>query len=450
MKRRRGSARSGAGALLAALLALAAARPAAAQAPLLLPEPELPPEPEPTLTLPEVAERLRQTESLLLGNSSALTWSGYVDLGFFVPSGNGAGYVQDFGHATFPEYAGRFGWVFVGDILAPAVNGRGEPADLGDAVGVDRFDSVNSRGAAGFILNEANFALNSALAPTALVSVSFNLVPRTGNDFRLGDLFDLDLAQIEWLPTESQRTSIFVGKTDSVVGIEYRDRKASKRFGVTPSLMARYTTGTALGVKVRSKFGVDDWLVVAAALTNGSNTVESFHFYDETDSNAGKTLSGRLSARLPLPDGLELGVSGSWGAQDRSLTSTQAMWFVGPDLLGHFGPLDLKAQWLMGHSPGDEVNDAYGLDLHGGGYLEADCMFGPSFGALGRIEYRNAFVWLGSERAYLTRSWRATIGARWVWSNRAILRAEYLHNGEYGGVPGIRNDVFTSSLVISY
>jgi hypothetical protein len=380
----------------------------------------------------------------------ALDWTGYIDIGFFVPQGDGAGYVQDFGHAAFPRYADRFGWVFVGDILATAVNGRGEPADLGTAVGVDRFDSVNSKGAAGFILNEANFNLRSALTPTALVSVSFNLVPRTGNDFRLGDVFDLDLAQIEWLPTASQRTSIFIGKTDSVVGIEYRDRKAARRFGVTPSLLARYTTGTALGLKVRTKLGENDWLVLAAAVTNGSNTSESFHFYDETDSNLGKTASGRMAVRLPVPGRLELGVSGSWGAQDRSLSSKDALWFAGPDLIAQLGHLEIKAQWLTGGAPGDESSDAYGLDLDGGGYLELDQMFGPSLGAIARIEYRRALVWLGSERAYLTRSWRATAGLRWVFNARATLRAEYLRNGEYGGVPGIRNDVFTSSLVLSY
>jgi hypothetical protein len=441
----------------ACVLVLLAARAAAAQAPSLPPAAPPPTEPAPAApddsddsTLDELRERLKQAESMILGNAPAVTWNGYIDVGFFVPEGNGAGYTQDFGHAMFPEYAGRFGWVFVGDILAPAVNGRGEPADLGDAAGVDRFDSVDSRGAAGFILNEANFALHTSLAPTALVSVSFNLVPRTGNDFRLGDVFDLDLAQIEWLPTASQRTSIFVGKTDSVLGIEYRERKANRRFGVTPSLLARYTTGTALGVKVRSKFGDDDQVVVAAALTNGSNTMEMFHFYDETDTNAGKTFSGRLSARLPLPAWLELGVSGSWGAQDRALSSKKALWFFGPDLIGHLGNLDLKAQWLTGGSPGDEVNNVYGLNLHGGGYLEGDYMFGSSLGALARVEYRHAFVWLASERAYLTKSWRATVGLRWVWSDRALLRAEYLRNGEYGGVPGIPNDVFTSSLVLSY
>jgi hypothetical protein len=433
-------------------------RAALAQVPLPPDPPRQEPGPEPgapldapaPLSLEEVAERLRQTESLVLGGDPLIRWSGYIDLGFFVPQGNGAGYAQDFGHRSFPEYAGRFGWLFLGDILAPAVNGRGEPADLGDAPGVDRFDSVNSRGAAGFIVNEANFTLHSSLSPTALVTVSFNLVPRTGHEFRLGDVFDLDLAQIEWLPTASQRTSIFLGKTDSVLGIEYRERKASRRFGVTPSLLARYTTGTALGVKVRSKFGSDEQLVLAAALTNGSNSVETFHFYDETDSNAGKTLSGRASVRLPLPGWLELGLSGSWGAQDHSLSSGEGLWFFGADLIGHLGNLDLKVQWLTGGAPGDETNDAYGLDLDGGGYLEGDYMFGPSFGAIARVEYRNAFVWLGSERAYLTRSWRATLGLRWVWSAQATVRAEYLRNGEYGGVPGIRNDVFTSSLVVSY
>ena len=78
-----------------------------------------------------------------------------------------------------------------------------------------------------------------AITPTALASASINFTPRTGSNFSLGDSFDVDIAQVEWLPTESQRTSIFVGKMDSVLGIEYRDRKSDKRFGITPSLMAR-------------------------------------------------------------------------------------------------------------------------------------------------------------------------------------------------------------------
>ncbi|HXU81660.1 MAG TPA: outer membrane beta-barrel protein [Polyangia bacterium] len=430
-------------------LALLVAWPARGQEPAEPPVPE-PEEVTPPPDLVDLDLRLKRTEELVLNRQPTVTWSGYVDFGFFVPQGNGAGYVQDFAHARFPQYADRFGWVFLGDILAPAVNTRGEVADLGDAPGVDRFDSINSRGKPGFILNEANFVLRSALTSSALVTASFNLVPRTGSDFRLGDFFDLDIAQLEWMPTASQRTSIFVGKTDSVIGIEYRERKSQKRFGITPSLIARYTTGPALGLKVRSKFGPEDLVVVAGAVTNGSNTTEQFHFYDEIDSNAGKTVSGRVSLQTPTSIHVEAGFSGSWGAQDRSLSSDDAMWFMGPDLIVRAGLLELKAQWLRGKAPGSDAEQVYGLNLRGGGYAEADLTFGPSLGVYGRGEYRDADVWLGTERYYRTRSWRATVGARWVFTERAVVKAEYLHNGEYGNLPQVPNDVFTSSLVLSY
>ena len=74
-------------------------------------------------------QRLAQSEALVRHNLPTVQVGGYVDLGSFVPEGNGSGYVEDFGHVFFPEYAGRFGWVFLGDILAPTVNTRGEAAD---------------------------------------------------------------------------------------------------------------------------------------------------------------------------------------------------------------------------------------------------------------------------------------------------------------------------------
>jgi len=373
-----------------------------------------------------------------------------------VPQGNGSGIIRDNGNLLFPEYLGRYGWVFLGDLLAPTINSRGEVADLDDPAGVVRFDSVHSGGAPGFILNEVNLVLNAGFSDDLVGSTSINFVPRSGSNFSLGDFVDVDLAQFEWMPTKSHRDSFFVGKIEPVFGIEYRDRKANNRFGITPSLIGRYTMGTALGLKWRSKFGPSNNVIIAAALTNGSTTTEQFHFYDEIDRNAGKTGSARLALRLPpspLFD-LEIGGSGEYGPQDRATNSRKPMWFVGVDMLARIASLDIKAQWMRGGADGWPPDQVFGLKLHNGAYLELDWMLTPVIGFLARGEFRDAFVWLGdptsdagANRAYLTKSWRATGGVRIVFSERVVLKAEYLHNGEYGGIPQIPNDVFTSSIV---
>jgi hypothetical protein len=410
---------------------------------------------DPIAKIAELEARLDQQQSVIVGRQPRVIVGGYIDLGFFATQGNGSGIVRDQGHALFPQYA-NYGWLFYGDILSTAVNSRGEVADLGDATGAPpRFDSIHSGGAPGFIANEINLNLTSGLGPTAIATASINFTPRTGSNFSLGDAFDADIAQLEWMPTNSQKTSIFVGKFDSVLGIEYRERKSNQRYGITPSLIARYTTGTALGVKVRSKFGPDDVLVVAGSVTNGSFTQEQFHFYNEIDTNLGKTVSGRVSLHPPIPIDMELGGSGSYGAQDRSPNDIGKMWFLGVDYQLHLRRADLKVQYLKGAAPGDPANEVYGLQLHGGGYVELDGFVLPHFGIIARAEYRDAFVWLGdpnapggADRAYLTKGWRATGGVHINFTDRIVLKAEYLHNGEYGGIPQIRNDVFTTSLVL--
>jgi hypothetical protein len=99
------------------------------------------------------------------------------------------------------------------------------------------------------------------------------------------------------------------------------------------------------------------------------------------------------------------------------------------------------------------MNSVYGLQLHGGGYLELCAYLQAHFGVIGRIEYRDAFITLidptgGNNRLYLTKGWRATGGVHVNFTDRIILKAEYLHNGEYGGIPQIKDDVVTSSLVL--
>jgi hypothetical protein len=50
----------------------------------------------------------------------------------------------------------------------------------------------------------------------------------------------------------------------------------------------------------------------------------------------------------------------------------------------------------------------------------------------------------------VTKSWRATVGARIAFGERASLKLEYLRNGEYDGLPAVENDIFTSSFVFLY
>ena len=54
------------------------------------------------------------------------------------------------------------------------------------------------------------------------------------------------------------------------------------------------------------------------------------------------------------------------------------------------------------------------------------------------------------ERLYITKNWRTTAGVRLIFNPNAILKAEYSHNGEYGGIPGIPDDVITTSAVMAF
>jgi hypothetical protein len=391
-----------------------------------------------------------QTEQNSRKSRFPIKFGGYGDVGFFATQGDGSGLRRDVAHAMFPAYQ-NIGWVFYGDLLATQVNSRGDVADLGELPGVDRNDSVNSEGTPTFLVNELNLSVNAGLGSQALFTSSVNFTPRTGSDFSFGDSFDVDLAQLEWMPTDSGKTSIFVGKVDSVIGIEYKTRKASQRFGITPSLIARYTTGTAVGLKARTKLA-DDHIILSAAVTNGSFGTEQFFFHEETDTNSFKTLSGRAALRLPVGSGsFEVGPSGSWGTQDGATEGGKKMWFVGVDAeLEIASRLTVKAQWLRGKAPGDEATMAYSLDLKNGGYVEADVLLTPRIGILGRAEFRDALVQQSTERLYITKNWRATGGLRLIFNSQAVVKAEYSHNGEYGGTPSIPDDVVTTSAVMAF
>ena len=413
-------------------------------------------EPDPDAEAAVLAARVDELETRLRTSEQSkksrfpIKVTGYGDLGFFAAQGDGSGFRRDAGHVLFPDRS-QYAWVFYGDLLATQVNSRGDVADLGQAPGVQRFDSIHSEGNPTFLVNELNLGIQAGLGDHALFSSSLNFTPRTGTDFSLGDSFDLDIAQLEWMPTEDGKTSIFVGKVDSVLGIEYKTRKSPARFGITPSLLARYTVGTAVGLKARSKL-FDDHIIVAAAVTNGSFGTEQFHFFREIDTNSFKTVSGRVAFRTKVGEGgvFEVGPSGEWGTQDGAPDGAGAMWFVGADAELDTGRVDIKAQWLKGKAPGDAVSMTYALDLKQGAYLESDVIVTPLIGVLGRVEFRDALVSEGMERLYITKNWRATGGLRLTFSPNAMVKAEYCHNGEYGGIPSIPDDVVTTSAVMAF
>ena len=63
---------------------------------------------------------------------------------------------------------------------------------------------------------------------------------------------------------------------------------------------------------------------------------------------------------------------------------------------------------------------------------------------------RDAFVHLGTERAYMTKQARFTGGMRWLFNPHIIAKAEYYHNQELGDIEQFDNDMFTSSLLLVY
>lgn len=411
-----------------------------------------------TQQLAELSARLKQTEEQQRASAnSPLSIHGYVDFGFFAPIGNrGVGFIEDPGNMQTPNLQ-NYTWTFLGDILSTAVNTRGEVASLGSAPGVIRFDSVNSNGAPGFIANEVNLRLGYALTERALLRTSINFVPRSGRDFALGDFVDVDVAEVEYVATDDGDTSIFAGKIMPVFGIEYKERKSDQRFGITPSLIQRYTSGSQLGVKVRSKL-LNQWLILAASATNDSSGTEQFHFQSEIDQNSGKTLNGRIAVSIPVGllargvagDKLELGGSGEWGPQDWASDNSGKIWFVGADLQYLSTNFTFKAQVMKGKAPGTSDGTAWKLDLHTSGYVEFNWQIHPLFGVLGRLEQRDAFVGQGLVRAYLTKERRGTVGARVVLNPHIMLKVEYLKNWEYGGIEEFQNDIFTSSLVLAF
>lgn len=385
--------------------------------------------------------------SLSLLGDVRLRIAGYLDTGFFDASGDGVSYERDAGNVERPELD-RFAWVFLGDPWANPVNSQGDSADLGlDRTNIDRFDPIHSGGRPSFLVNMMNVGLVGSLSTSVLVETSLNLEPRQGALGASGDQLDIDLAYLEWIPRDDIDLHVFVGKFESTFGIEYRARKAPDRFGITPSLLSRYTMGSPTGLKVRGGIA-DEALTWNVALTNGGMFTEKFaHFFNEPDSNGGKTLSGRVSARAPVSFFFEVGTSAQAGTQDGQRSEDAESWQYGADLKVVIGDVTVRGEYLRGQIEGDVRAGTSFLRVEGW-WAETSWQALPWAGALVRADYRHAFLFT-DPNLYVTDTARLTAGLRFDVSINAIVKIEYLRIEELTG-PEIDDDVMTSSVVFRF
>jgi hypothetical protein len=401
--------------------------------------------------------------------------SGFIDFGAFYVSGNGGSGIQpDFGNAHFPEYAGPNGvpdkWVFMGDPLGPTINARGDVADTDGSRAV-LFDPVHNGGKPSFLVNSIDLAIFEGVGDNLTINGAVDFLPRSfspSTDLSVhgnyGDYLDVRLAYAEYIvPVKTFDLSLYAGKFDSVLGIEYRSQDAASRLTVTPSLICRYTCGYPLGLKARAKF-FDEKLVVNAAVTNDSSFVTNFPFYTETSNTNMKTGSARVSTKLPVGAGLEIGVSAAFGAQaGYSVGGTSLQ--TNDDVHQYQYGADVSLDWHDLLISGEFVKgEAEGAANPG----DLPCALAPclSFtGAYGLVGYR-LFNWLtpyarvdgrdavhrnGASFVYITSEMRTTGGLHFELGTNVILKAEYTHTFELGRVPqSVGNDVATSSLVLKY
>jgi hypothetical protein len=404
----------------------------------------------------EELRTLIESDERVIGNltrmdGAKVRLAGYLDVGFFDAMGDGVSYARDDAKTLYPEAKDLAPWVFWGDPWANPINSQGDSADLGlDRTNIARWDPIASGGAPSFIVNMVNQSVLVTYKKNVLLETSLNFEPRDGNDLDSegapGDYVDVDLAYAEWIPFQKANLHLFAGKTDPTFGIEYRGRKASDRFGVTPSLISRYTSQPQTGLKVRGGL-FKDLIVYNFGFSNGQSSTERFsHFYNEIDDNFGKTGSGRLSVIFPLPVFLEVGASGMMGAQDDQVDDTVMHKQAGADIKLRAGDLTVEGELLL-FSKAEGSEEAPRLDAKGW-YAQARYLLVPGIGVYGRVDRRVAEL-EAQPNLYYSDTLRFTGGLRLDITFNALVKAEYLHIREVDQ-PELNNDVFTSSLVLRY
>ena len=388
-----------------------------------------------------------------------LTMMGYVDFGFADAGGNGTSYPP--GDNRIPADYGV-------DTFATAVNSRGDVASIDSGGRVTNGflpRSVNIGGRPSFLLNVVNQELRyQAPHVPVMAFVRLQVLPRWGGDGE-GNVTPLYVDQAFGRVTLIEGRELFIsgGKFDSVFGIEYLDNSSVYRTGITPSLFARYTTGTALGAKAFYRQQIAPlWsaLSLNVAATNGSNFVEALQPPDASLTGV-PLVSARFGYELNLPRvQIKLGASGLRGPRNDQFDRRALLEMFGFDARLYVAGLSLSGEYI--HV--DEQEGAGGKQTGVGGYLIASEFYARGFwgqaayalslaGATLRaitpyVRYERREAWFEGFRPITVA--RVTAGLRIDLWGALILKGEFLFNQEMAGAPTVENNVLTTSVVYSW
>ena len=372
----------------------------------------------------------------------------FVDVGGFAVGGDGSGIRSDRAHVYYPEYTDRVAgeWVFMGDPLSTAINSLGEPATTGSSREV-RNDTVKSDGKPTLLVNSVGLSIGKEVGHGVAVGALVQLLPRPGKD-----VLSIDLAHVDYRPSNDVDLIFSVGKIDSVLGVEYRSQDAPRRLGVTPSLLCRYTCGRPIGIQARLVRGR---LSTSASIANGDTFEQRFEQDRVLKASWLPTVSGHVQWMLPVGQGLEVGVSGAVGPQDGQSDTSIAQWHVGLDAhLRDLDGFDVSAEYIQGLQQGSSTSAMIACNAepclrYKAAYLLVDRRVNSWLTPYVRVDWRDALHQNGVEFVYESHTLRATLGAHVEMTSRIIGKLEYTFNRELGRMPQFANDIITTSIVVA-
>jgi hypothetical protein len=343
------------------------------------------------------------------------------------------------------------------------VNSRGDVAST-DSGGVFTNGflprSVGIGGHPSFLINTVDLDVRYIVpvAPVMLFTRAQFLPRFSGAGEQTTVLVEQAFARV--IPFSSQEFALTVGKSDSVFGIEYLENEANLRTGITPSLIARYTTGQGLGAKAFYRRQIAPlWSAVSVNISasNGGTLVETLS--PQAASQTGTPVfSGRAGYELNLPSvEVKLGVSAMDGPRNDQSQPGVRQKSIGADARLVFSVVELRGEWIhlkQDEGAGDKIN---GLGTHSvvsgfevwGGYAQLALGFdiaGRRLAFYGRYDRRHAqfegFTPITVDRI--------TGGARLDLLENLAVKGEYLRNRELLGAPQVDNDVLTSSFIYTW